>query len=434
MERTLQDVEAGKIRRLIIELPPRHGKSKTASQHFPAWYLEKHPDDRVVLCSYTESLAAFFSGKVRGLVDNFPEFGLRLSQSSSAKNQWDIEGHEGGMIAAGIGGPITGWGGNLIIVDDPIKNNAEANSPTFRENIWNWYTDTLYTRLEPDSRLVIIMTRWHEDDLVGRVLTQEKDENDEEWTVLRLPAICEDEDDLLGRKIGEALWSERYPIKKLLSLKTKLRNSFNALYQQRPGDKAGTFFNSVKLKYAVDMGNAWQTEKGVFLKSECFTVQMVDLAVSLKANADYFVIGTAQLLPNHDLILVDVFRDHISAPEQLRILQSKFWEYGAGIIGIESVAYQLAMVQLAVAKGLPAVAVHCPTDKQLRAVTIAARMESGSVYFVRGAAWIPVVKGELVGFPFAANDDTVDVLSMLGIWAASKEAEPNYTATVGHHN
>jgi hypothetical protein len=224
----LMAVERGAIDRLIITMPPRHGKSQLASVHFPAWYLGRNPDRRVIGASYAAALAYRFSRQSRGLVGapGWP-FAVRLAEDSAAIHAWDIHGARGGYIAAGVGGPITGSGAHLLIIDDPFKNQDEANSPIIRENVWDWYTSTAYTRLEEQGAIVLIMTRWHDDDLAGRLLAASRERGDR-WEVLHLPAIAED---------GGALWPEKYDRAALDRIKAAVGSRvFAALYQGRPSN------------------------------------------------------------------------------------------------------------------------------------------------------------------------------------------------------
>lgn len=237
------------IGRLIIEMPPRHGKTLTVSRLFPAWFLGNNPHCRVMLVSYGATLAYRNSRVARNLIRSeryqsvFP--GISLSNDSAAVDTWELDGYEGGSDALGITGGATGKGAHVLIIDDPIKNRAEAESPTYRQNIWDAYTNDLYTRLEPGGAVIIMMTRWHRNDLIGRLDegTDEDDEDAEEWTRIRMPAIAEDADDPLGRKPGEALWPWRYPVKRLKRIaKAVGRYAWTALYQQRPQPREGGVF------------------------------------------------------------------------------------------------------------------------------------------------------------------------------------------------
>jgi hypothetical protein len=227
----------------MVFMPPRSGKSQLISQFFPAWYLGWHPDNRVILTSYEADFAATWGWKARSVFEEFaPDiFGLSVRGDSSARNRWDIVEHVGGMNTAGVGGAITGKGADLFIIDDPVKNAEDANSQLKRDKAWDWYQSTAYTRLEPDASMILIMTRWHPEDL-GGLLLKEMEAGGEQWDVLKFPAIAE-ENDLMGRKIGEPLWKERYPIELLNTIQgTVSAYWWAAMYQQSPYARTGKTF------------------------------------------------------------------------------------------------------------------------------------------------------------------------------------------------
>ena len=235
----LLSVAERRIRRLLVTMPPRHGKSELASRYLPAWYLLVRPEHRVILASYEADFASSWGRKARDVVEELgPHFGVVVNDASSAANRWDIKDQEGGMVTAGAGGPITGRGADLFIIDDPIKNAEDAMSPTIRAKIWDWYLSTAYTRLEPEAVMVIIQTRWHSDDLAGKLLQHEPGL----WHWLNLPALCTG-DDLLGRARGEALWPERYSAEALAGIRGTIgARWFEALYQQKPLTEQGNMF------------------------------------------------------------------------------------------------------------------------------------------------------------------------------------------------
>ena len=247
LARVLERVEQGEISRLMIFAPPRHGKSELVSRLFSAWYLYRHPDRWVGITSYSAELAYTFSRNAR---DNFQRAGGVLKDDARAVKQWETT-KEGGFWAAGVGGPITGKGFHLGIIDDPLKNAEDAASLVIRDKQWDWYSSTFYTRQEPDAAIVVIQTRWHEDDLSGRLVASEEDEP-EGWTVVHLEAVKEAERPeypatftLLpdGRRPGEALNPARYPPPKLERIKRKIGEYFfGALYQQRPRPRSGEMF------------------------------------------------------------------------------------------------------------------------------------------------------------------------------------------------
>lgn len=231
----LEAVERGDIDRLMIFMPPRHGKSQSTTETFPSWFLGKNPDRRVIEVSYSDTFAQKFGNRNRKKVQDFGEslFDVTLDKSNSSKKNWDIAGHAGGMISVGLGGGITGEGADLLLIDDVIKNRKEADSETVRDAIWDEYSATLLTRLAPGGRIILIMTRWHEDDLAGRIIQKSK-ENGEKWEIINLPCEAE-ENDQLGRKEGEPLWPDRYGTDWMEKKKKTVSNrDWEALYQQHP--------------------------------------------------------------------------------------------------------------------------------------------------------------------------------------------------------
>ena len=238
IDRAIVDTIAGRSEPiLVIEAPPRHGKSELVSRYLPAWYLGVFPMRRVMLVGYAAGFARNWGRKARDLIAEYGRgsFGIELDRNARAAENWGLAGNEGGMITAGIGGPLTGRGANLLIIDDPIKNAEEAVSETIREQHWDWWQSTASTRIEPGGCAILIATRWHEDDLTGKLLREAESGEGAPVRRLRLPAIAE-ENDPLGRPPGEALWPARWPIEKLVAIRDeKEPHWWNAMYQQRPG-------------------------------------------------------------------------------------------------------------------------------------------------------------------------------------------------------
>lgn len=229
----LEAVERGEIDRLMIFMPPRHGKSELASKRFPAWCLGRNPKRQIIAASYNSDLATDFGRNVRNIVAE-PEFrqvfpGVSLAADSQAANRMNTN-HGGAYVAAGVGTAVTGRGANIALIDDPFKDRSEADSERNRDNVWDWYRSTLYTRLMPGGAIVLIQTRWHEDDLAGRLLESERDQ----WEVLELPALHPDRG---------ALWPEWYDEPALMRIKAAIGpREWSALYQQQPQPDEGTFF------------------------------------------------------------------------------------------------------------------------------------------------------------------------------------------------
>ncbi|WP_307839606.1 terminase large subunit domain-containing protein [Streptomyces sp. MBT49] len=232
------DMAEGRTERVMLTMPPRHGKSRRASRWAPLWYLRKYPDRRVMIASYSSDLADDHGRWIRDAIDTWgDQLGIHLNRGSKAANRFDIAGHEGGLVAAGIGGGLTGKGATIALVDDPVKDMADADSPTMRKRAWEWWQSVLQTRLEPGGAICVIQTRWHEDDLAGRIIA---DAEDNEWTVIDLPALADRDDDPLGRQVGEALWPERF--NESHHAKTRKRvgeRVWASLYQQKPKPPEG---------------------------------------------------------------------------------------------------------------------------------------------------------------------------------------------------
>jgi predicted phage terminase large subunit-like protein len=226
----------------MVEMPPRHGKSFLCSQYFPAWYLGRNPEHRVILASYAGSFARGWGERARdALAAVGPQvFGLQVKTQFNRPDDWRIAGHTGRMQSVGMTGGITGRGANLLIIDDPIKDAIEASSEVYRQRAWDWYTSTARSRLEPDGVVIVIQTRWHQDDLIGQ-LRRQSEFGGEQWESLTLPAICEAPGDPLGRAPGDSLWPTRYSVKDLKALQDTIPlHWWNALYQQRPTPPGGS--------------------------------------------------------------------------------------------------------------------------------------------------------------------------------------------------
>lgn len=233
VQEKLSLVTAGRLDRLMIWLPPRHGKSEMVTIRYPIWRMERDPELKVIIGAYNQILANRFNRQARRLAVGR----LNIASDRAAVNEWETaEG--GGIRAVGVGSGVTGHGGDLIIIDDPVKSREEASSEAYRERVNDWYTNDIYTRLEPGGAIVIIQTRWHEEDLAGKILASEDGPN---WTVISLPADAE-EDDPLGRDIGDALCPDRFPTPVLRAIQRVMGRDYVALYSQRPQPREGDMF------------------------------------------------------------------------------------------------------------------------------------------------------------------------------------------------
>jgi predicted phage terminase large subunit-like protein len=401
-------VARGETKHLMIFMPPRHGKSELTSKYFPAWFLGHFPDKRVMLTSYEADFAASWGYKARNILDeNGHLFGLKVSGASAARNRWDIEGHDGGMVTAGVGGPITGRGAHLLIIDDPVKNAEDANSKTMRDKAAEWYKSTAYTRLEPGGAVIIIQTRWHEDDLSGRLLKEEPDK----WKVISLPALAE-ENDPMGRTLGQPLSPHRYNIEALQEIKSTIGSYwFNSLYQQHPQPVEGAIFKRPHFKYCTLSDGLFDLGTKKVKYNDCRIFQTCDPAASTKTTADYFVLSTWAQTPDNDLILLDVLRTRLEGPDQIPLFKQQHRRWNPVFQAVEAVGIGKTLYQMLVHEGLPVRELRADSDKVTRALPAAARMEAGAIYFMAGAPWLADFEQELLSFPTGAHDDQVDTLS-----------------------
>lgn len=394
---------AGGIGRLVIEMPPRHGKTVTTSRFYPAWHLGRNPEHRVMLVSYGASLADKNSRAARNLIRSpyyqaiFPS--VQLAADSRAVDSWDLSTVEGGVDALGIGGGATGKGAHILIIDDPVKNRAEAESETYRDRTWEAFTSDLYTRLEPGGAIVIMSTRWHMDDLTGRALQMDG----EDWKRLRFPALAED-DDPLGRQEGDALWPARFPQDVLLGVQSALGSyEFASLYQQRPIARTGGLFDPLKIEI-VD--HAPELER---------TVRFYDLAVTKKTTSDYTAGVKLGRAKDGRIVVLDVWRDRKELPDiHEAIVQNALIDGAETAIRLE--AEKAGVIELAFLlrdrrlSGHRIDAVPPKGDKYTRAGPFASRVNGGQVLMVRGA-WNRAFLDELAVFPAGAHDDQVDAAS-----------------------
>lgn len=400
LRRYLEAVTAGEILRLMIFEPPRHGKSEQVTIHYPAYRLERDPTLRVITGSYNETLAARFSRRTRRIV----EARLALSRERTAAVDWETE-RDGGLRAVGVGGGITGHGGQLILVDDPIKNREEADSATYRERVWDWWRDDLYTRLEPGGAIILIMTRWHQDDLAGRILASEDAPN---WTVVRLPALAE-EGDPLGRQVGAALCPQRYDVAALAKIRLVLgEHSFAALYQQRPLPAEGGLFKAAWFAQRLTEAEVGPLEA---------LVRYWDKAASA-GQGDYTVGVLMGRSAEGRYVVLDVVRGRWETFERERVIVSTAARdrerWGEVAIWLEqepgSGGADSARATIRALSGHVVRAETATGQKTARAEPLAAQAGAGNVLVVR-AAWNAAWIDELCIFPHGEHDDQVDASS-----------------------
>ncbi len=401
----------------VITIPPQHGKSELVSHWTPVWFLKKFPWKKVGLASYEMGYASEWGGKAKDTInDNADELGLHLRRDTKAKGRWNLRGYGGGMFVAGIGGPFTGRGFDLIIIDDPVKNDAEALSPVYRRRVWNWYRTVARTRLAPGGSIILIMTRWHEQDLAGALLGNPPQDEEEaeaaleleneprdEWEIINLPALAEDADPL-GRKPGEALWPERYDETALAKSRVAAGPFWwSAQYRGHPQPEGGGIIKTAWFKsYSEDdlpehfsrLIQIWDTaykEKQRHDRSACIT-----LSETIRPTRYY---------------ILDLYVRRMEFPDLVRSTQANYDKWNPDRVLIEDKASGISLIQqVRRDTTVPLRAVKAVDDKVTRAHTVTGIMEAGQVLIPERAPWLAEFLKEVGDFPTGAHDDIVDVL------------------------
>lgn len=414
LEKFSNDVAEKKSPRLMLFMPPRHGKSTLASVSFPAWHLGRHPQHEFISCSYSGSLAMGFSRKVRQLLREptyKTAFKTRLDPDSQSAEAWLTTGG-GGYVAAGVGGGITGKGAHVLVIDDPVKNRDDAESQNARDSAWDWYTSTAYTRLAPGGGVLVILTRWHDDDLAGRLLKAAAD-NGEQWEVINYPARAEVDEPF--RKAGEALHRERYDEEALARIEKAVGpRDWSALYQQNPVADDGDYFTRGMIQY-------YDREEVDFSQMRFYCAW--DLAIGKRDRNDYTVGMVVGVNEHDELFVVDCIRGRFDGFEIVERILDLYEEWRPSIIGIEKGHIEMALGPFLEKRirerGLyEAFIKDLKTgrrDKEARARAIQGRMQQGMVYLPRDEQFTGPLVAELLRFPNGIHDDQVDALAWIGL-------------------
>jgi predicted phage terminase large subunit-like protein len=417
----LEELEKGTFKRLIISLPPRHGKTLLASKMFPAWFVGRDPQRSLIFGTYNEKFSLDVGRAVRDVMLSpayaqvFPELRLKTNSLSAERLETEL----GGVLAfVGRGGTITGRGGDLLVIDDPLKDRHEADSPTIRDTLWTWFTQVIASRLMDESgRIMLIQTRWHQDDLIGRLTDPTNSFYDEdearEWRVIDMPALAvAGENDVLKRKPDEALWPGRFGTDYLRGLQRRDARGFSALYQGRPSPASGAFFSSQWVR----------TYKPNELPKSLRIYGASDHAVSLKQSADKTCLLLAGVDEHDDIwILPDcVWRamtTEACVEAMIRMMRHHrpvFWWAERSHIS-RSIGPFLRKRMLETKTHCAVIEMQPISDKQTRAQSIQGRMSMGRVRFPERAPWWPLARDQILKFPFDAHDDFVDALAYIGL-------------------
>lgn len=396
-----QQIAEGKIKRLIINVPPRHGKSELASIHFPAWFIGKYPEKKIMHTTHTGELAVGFGRKVRNIVDSdefkmiFPQ--VTLNQDNKSAGRWST--NKGGeYFAAGVGGAVTGRGADLLIIDDP-HSEQDALSPNLLQHCWDWYSSGPRQRLQPGGAIIVVMTRWSTIDLTARLIKSQSDQFADQWDVVEFPAMLEDD---------QPLWSDFWSKDELLKVKASLPISkWNAQWMQNPTAEEG----------AIIKREWWERWEGKELPAVEYIIQSYDTAYSKKETADYSAITTWGVFTTpageQAIILIDARKGRWDFPELKRIGYDEYKYWDPDMVLIEAKASGMPLTHELRNIGIPVVN-YTPTrgqDKVARVHAVSPMFESGKVYAPIDQRFAEEVIEECASFPYGENDDFVDSMT-----------------------
>lgn len=404
----LQMVADGKTKRLMVFMPPGAAKSYYANVMFSAWWMTRNHGGKLITSSYSQEVADKWGRRVRSIVrdERYRDaFGVSLSQESQAAGRWALN-DDTEYYAVGVGGSITSFRADGAILDDPVKGREEAESETIRNKVKEWYNSDFWTRLKPGAFVVLIMTRWHEDDLGGWLLEMQK-QGGEKWDVLSLPMICESNDDAMGRAIGEPLWPEWFTAEMLTQARRDVRN-WSSLYQQRPSPETGAYFDLKWFKhydtlpdnlriygasdYAVTDGGGDYTVHGVFGLDTQDNIYVIDWWRGQKASLDWV----------EQLILM------------IKAHKPVTWFEEGGVI-FKSLDPLISKRQRETQAYCTRKQIIRTKSKEMSAQAIRGRMQQGKVLFPQNPSWVTDLKSEMLSFPAGKHDDQVDVMALIGL-------------------
>jgi len=398
INKKFNDLAEGKIKRLIINMPPRHTKSEFASYLLPAWMIGKNPKLKIIQATHTADLAIDFGRKTKNLVDepSYRElFPTRLQEDSQAAGKWKTE-QGGEYFAAGVGGAITGRGADLLIIDDPHKEQDIRGDGKSFEKAMNWYTAGPRQRLQPGGSIVIVMTRWSTKDVTGQLLKAQGEEGSDQWEVVELPALLPD---------GKPVWPEFWTSEELLKTKASIPvSNWNAQYMQSPTGEEGAL---LKREW-------WQDWTGKNPPPLDYIIQSYDTAFTKGTKSDYSAITTWGVFETEEdgqnIILLDAFKDRYEFPELRRVAYAQYLEWKPDMVIIEAKASGLPLTHELRQMDIPVIN-FTPSrgnDKHVRVNSVAPLFESGKIWAPMHEHFAQDVVEECAAFPFGEHDDYVD--------------------------
>ncbi len=427
VDQALVNVADGLTKRLIISIAPQEGKSERVSRRFPLWMLLRNPDLRIAIASYEATRARRWGRAIRNDIKAHPHLGLAVSSDRAAAADWQLANSNGSIYCVGVGGALTGSPVDLMVIDDPHKGHKEADSPVQRDDVWEWWTGTVRTRFAPETPIVLIMTRWHEDDLAGRMIRDDP----QSWTVINIPALADHrpdrgETDLLGREPGEFLVSTRgrhllrsgcpkHPDRECCDwedIKADVGSrTWSALYQGKPSPGEGLVFNREWWQYYSTP--QWVEEEDGSRLTLTFDEVLMSWDMAFKdTDSSDFVVGQVWGRRGGDAYLLDQVRGRMSFVEtcmRFRALAAKWPQVNLKLV--EDKANGPAVIS-ALGRTVPGIVPVQPDGSKLaRASAVSPFVEARNVYLPEFAAWTPDLVEECASFPLSANDDQVDALS-----------------------
>jgi predicted phage terminase large subunit-like protein len=423
----LEAVERGEITRLMVSMPPRHAKSTTITNYFPSWFMGRNPTKEVIIGGYGADIAYDFSKNNREALREHGKdiFGVKLSDVRQGIARWEIAETNGAMTAAGVGGPIMGRGASLAVIDDPIKNAEESNSETRKNIIYEWYRSDLRTRMTPDGVIIIVMTRWCEDDLIGKLLEDAKKQDGEKWEYICMPAIIEEEEekerDIFQREMGEVLWPEHFTNISLQAIKTTTGTyGWKSKYQQTPVPFKEIIFKTDWLKYYKEEDVIFDEKtKRYYFRGEPIIKRLAAIdpatgeSIIGDKRSDYTACFVADVTISKNILLRMRSREKILIPEQYKKIVGVNQVFSPDLFLIEEIAFQKAIRQT-----LTAIGIFIPfrqitrtrKSKQSRIMDMAPFIEWGKLWILEEME--DLVK-EYKMFPTGKHDDLLDCLEML---------------------
>lgn len=422
--RHLEELERGDFKQLILTMPPRAGKSELATKRFVAWFLGRNPEKNVAVATYSDTMAEDYGSDIRWIINSatykqtFPK--MRLRKGGQAKS--NIQTEAGGRaVFVGVGGALTGRGADLLLCDDLVKGAEEARSQTMRDQTWEWFTKVAMTRRMGKKLVVVIMTRWHSDDVVGRLTDPDNPkfpgaDEAKNWKIISIPAIAE-ENDVLGRQPGEPLWPERFDLDFLEQQRRLDPLGFEALYQQHPSVADGVLFRRETLQYYTP------DQLPADLRIYCSS----DHAVGTKERNDPSCLIKVGVDKQQNIYILDTIWRRMPTDQAVEAMLAMaggkqrplIWWAERGHIS-KSIGPFLRKRMLETDVYINLVEVTPATDKETRAQSIAARAAMGKVFFPKNSWWTEKAINEMMAFPNGTHDDFVDAMAYIGLGLGSQ--------------